>query len=52
MSMRARRPGPKAEIGQTQEQVRENYLRLCEKYGWKKPGRWAARPMAKGKVKG
>ena len=48
MSMRARRPGPKAEIGQTQEQIRAGYMRFCEKHGLKKPGRWAARPMAKG----
>lgn len=37
-------------MAQTQAQVSENYLRLCDKYGWKKPGRWAPRPMAKGKV--
>jgi hypothetical protein len=39
----------KSEIGKTQKQVQENYLRLCDKYGWKKPGKWAPRAMAKGK---
>jgi hypothetical protein len=35
----------RSEMGKIQSDVRANYLRLCEKYGWKKPGKWAPRKM-------
>ena len=52
MSTKARRnrPAGKDSLEALQRQVDENYLRLCEKYGWRKPGKWKPRPMAAGKA--
>lgn len=40
------RPGPRAELAQTQAQIDAGYLRACDKWGWKKPARCGPLRMA------
>lgn len=37
--------GNKTEMGAIETDVRAAYLRLCEKYGWKKPRKWEPRKV-------